>query len=44
MTPVLPLWLATGTDKNTGESPSLGLAPRVRALYHVADSYARSVR
>ena len=42
--PVLPLWLAAGTDKNAGEPPSLGLAPRVRALYHVADSYARSVR
>jgi hypothetical protein len=41
---VLPLCLAAGTDKNAGEPPSLGLAPRVRALYHVADSYTRSVR
>jgi hypothetical protein len=38
------VFTAVETNKNVGEPPSLGLAPRVRALYHVADSHARGIR
>ena len=40
-----PYQVATATADNfAGEPPLLGLAPRVRALYHVADSHAKVVR